>query len=132
MSKLSFLIMLLISCGSSASLRNKYHKNQDLHKIEQDGKIIRGVASYYAEKYHGRTTANGEVFDMNALTCAHKKLPFNTKLKVTYLKTSKSVVVRVNDRGPFKKNRILDLSKEAAKVIGLFEDGVGEVLIEIL
>ena len=132
MTKVILILIILLACGSSNSLRNQYHENKSKHRIEQNGKVIRGVASYYAEKFHGRLTANGETFDMNALTCAHKKLPFNTKLKVTYLKTKKSVIVRVNDRGPFKKNRILDLSKEAAKVIGLFEDGVGEVLIEIL
>ncbi|MCB0278366.1 MAG: septal ring lytic transglycosylase RlpA family protein [Calditrichaeota bacterium] len=90
------------------------------------------MASFYAEKYHGRKTANGETFNMNDLTAAHKTLAFNTRLRVTYLKTKKSVIVRVNDRGPFVGNRVLDLSRAAAIEIGLFDDGVGEVLIEIL
>lgn len=110
--------------------------HQEHKKIKKNAviteKVIQGLSSYYAHKYHGRLTANGEVYDMHALTCAHKTLPFNTKLRVTYLKTNLSVIVRVNDRGPFVEGRILDLSLEAAKKIGLFEDGVGEVKIEIL
>ena len=72
------------------------------------------VASYYAEKYHGRKTANGEIFNMNAMTCAHKTLPFNTVLRVTNLANGKNVQVRVNDRGPFVNGREIDLSKGAA------------------
>lgn len=92
----------------------------------------KGQSSYYANKFHGRKTANGERFNMYAFTCAHRKLPFNTYLKVTNLKNKKWVVVRVNDRGPFKSNRILDLSKAAAGKIDMIEDGIGNVEIEIL
>ena len=73
------------------------------------------TASYYAEKFHGKRTSNGEIFNMNDLTCAHKSLPFNTILKVTNLSNGKSVQVRVNDRGPFVAGREIDLSKAAAK-----------------
>ena len=72
------------------------------------------TASYYAEDFHGKKTSNGERFNMNALTCAHKSLPFNTILKVTNLANGKSCEVRVNDRGPFVLNREIDLSKSAA------------------
>lgn len=91
-----------------------------------------GFASYYGAELHGRTTASGVPFDMNALTAAHRTLPFGTKVKVTLLATGKSVVVIINDRGPFTKGRIIDLSQAAAKAIGLYSRGVGKVRIEVL
>lgn len=90
------------------------------------------MASYYGDQFHGRKTASGETFNKWDFTCAHKKLPFGTKLKVTNLKNRKSVVVRVNDRGPFVKGRIVDLSYAAAKKIGMVKDGVVKVKIEII
>lgn len=90
------------------------------------------IASYYSTRFHGRKTANGEIFDRFALTCAHKTLPFNTILKVTNPRNNKSVIVRVNDRGPFKKNRKLDLSYAAAKEIDMLKAGVIKVWMEIL
>lgn len=89
-------------------------------------------ASYYAEKYHGRKTANGETFNMYAMTCAHKTLPFGTVLRVTNLKNNKSVDVRVNDRGPFVKGREIDVSKAAAQKLGMIKTGTASVRIEIL
>lgn len=89
-----------------------------------------GLCSYYGKKFHGRKTANGEIFDMYAMTAAHKALPFNTYIKVTNLKNHKSVIVRINDRGPFVGKRILDLSYGAAREIGLGRAGVGKVKIE--
>jgi rare lipoprotein A len=83
-----------------------------------------GLASYYAT---GKRTANGESFNPHGLTAAHRSLPFGTKLKVTNVRTGKSVVVRVNDRGPFSRRRVLDLSLGAAKVIGLTRSGVAQV-----
>lgn len=90
------------------------------------------VASYYADKYHGRKTSNGEVFNMYDLTAAHKTLPFNTKVKVTNLSNGKSVVVRINDRGPFVKGREIDLSKAAAVKIGMIKSGTAKVSLEIV
>ncbi len=90
------------------------------------------TASWYGPKFHGRPTASGEKFNMYALTCAHKKLPFGTKLRVTNPDSNKSVVVTVNDRGPFIPGRDLDLSYGAAKKIGLTGKGVGRVKIEYL
>ena len=90
------------------------------------------VASYYADKYHGRKTSNGEVFNMYDLTAAHKSLPFNTKVKVTNLSNGKSVVVRINDRGPFVKGREIDLSKAAAVKIGMIKSGTAKVSLEIV
>jgi rare lipoprotein A len=74
-----------------------------------------GICSYYGKKLHGRKTANGETFDMYAMTAAHKGFPFNTRIKVTNLKNNKSVIVRINDRGPYIGKQILDLSYGAAK-----------------
>ena len=91
-----------------------------------------GLASYYAHRFHGRKTASGERFNMYAMTVAHKTLPFGTKLKVTCESTGKSVVVKVNDRGPFHGNRVLDLSYGAAKALGTVNKGVSKVKYEIL
>ena len=90
------------------------------------------TASFYAEKFHGKRTSNGEIFNMNDLTCAHKSLPFNTILKVTNLSNGKSVQVRVNDRGPFVAGREIDLSKAAAKKIGMINSGTAKVKIQIV
>lgn len=94
--------------------------------------VFYGKASYYGPDFHGKTTANGERFDMYDLTAAHKTLPFNTRLRVTNLDNDRSVTVRVNDRGPYKKGRIVDLSFAAAKVIGLDISGVARVKVEVL
>ncbi len=91
-----------------------------------------GLASYYASSFHGLLTANGEVFNSYDFTAAHKELPFNTILLVTNLRNSSSVVVRVNDRGPYIKNRIIDLSHPAAKRIGMMHRGVARVDVQEL
>ena len=98
----------------------------------QTAEAKRCKASYYANMFHGRLTSNGEIFDQGKLTAAHRSLPFGTLLKVTNVKNYKSVIVRINDRGPFVKKRCIDLSREAAKKIGMLERGVTEVLIEFL
>ena len=89
-----------------------------------------GNASWYGGKFHGRKTASGQVFNQNGLTAAHRKLPFGTRVKVTH--GSKSVVVRINDRGPFHGNRIIDLSAAAASKIGVKSKGIGKVCIKII
>lgn len=89
-----------------------------------------GVASWYGRQFHGRKTANGEIFNMNALTAAHKSLPLDCLIRVTNKSNGKSVVVRVNDRGPFHGNRVVDLSYGAAKVLGIVNTGTANVLIE--
>lgn len=94
--------------------------------------IRTGNASYYAKKFNGRITASGEKFNSNDYTCAHKTLPFNTFLKVTNLGNNKSVIVRVNDRGPYVRGRIVDLSTIAAKEIKMMGNGTAKVSIEIL
>ncbi len=89
-----------------------------------------GKASYYGDKFHGRPTASGAKYDKRKFTAAHRKLPFGTKLKVTNLNNGKSVIVEVNDRGPFSKGRIIDLSRAAAEKIGMIQAGVISVRIE--
>ncbi|RQS73430.1 septal ring lytic transglycosylase RlpA family protein [Burkholderia sp. Bp8963] len=89
-----------------------------------------GRASWYGRGFHGRRTANGERFNMNALTAAHRTLPLSSYIRVTNPSNGKWVVVKVNDRGPYKRGRVLDLSYAAAKIIGLVHAGTGRVKIE--
>ncbi|MBL4063242.1 septal ring lytic transglycosylase RlpA family protein [Acinetobacter baumannii] len=89
-----------------------------------------GMASWYGRQFHGRKTASGETFDMNALTAAHRSLPLNCYIRVTNKDNGKSVVVKVNDRGPFHGNRVLDLSYGAAKRLGITNAGTAKVSIE--
>jgi len=91
-----------------------------------------GIASYYGQKYDGRQTANGEILDLNRLTAAHKTLPFGTLVRVTALDSGRSVVVKINDRGPFVSGRIIDLTDSAAKKIGIYTKGIARVKIETL
>lgn len=91
-----------------------------------------GKASYYAEKFHGKKTASGMIYDMNEFTTAHKSLPFGTKVKITNPNNGKSVVVEVNDRGPFVKNRQFDLSKAAFNSISNIQKGVLNVEYEVV
>lgn len=91
-----------------------------------------GIASWYGLKFHGNRTTSGEVYDKNKFTAAHLTLPFNTLVRVTFLQTGKDVVVRINDRGPHIRGRIIDLSKAAAAEIGLLPHGVGKVHIEVV
>jgi rare lipoprotein A len=93
---------------------------------------LRGVASWYGEEFAGRTTANGEIFDPTQLTAAHRTLPFGTVVDVTNKKTSETVRVRINDRGPYVGQRVIDLSYAAARKIGLIQPGSGEVDIAIV
>lgn len=89
-------------------------------------------ASWYGEWHHGRTTANGEQFDMFALTAAHRSLPFGTLLRVTDLRTGRFVIVRINDRGPYWEDRSLDLSYGAAEQLGILDKGTTRVRIEVV
>ncbi|NEQ44516.1 MAG: septal ring lytic transglycosylase RlpA family protein [Leptolyngbya sp. SIOISBB] len=92
--------------------------------LTETSETLYGTASWYGPYFHGRQTANGEIFDENALTAAHKTLPFNTQLKVTNRMNGQSVVVRINDRGPYVGQRSLDLSKAAAHCLGSAQNGV--------
>ena len=89
----------------------------------------KGLASWYGKRYQGRVTASGERFDMKQLTAAHRSLPFGSKVLVTCPSTGRSVVVRVNDRGPRRRGRIIDLSRAAAKRLGILNSGVAQVVL---
>jgi rare lipoprotein A len=122
MSIQSFLIFLMISLSkpSIEEVRAYLEKPQV------------GIASYYAPKFNGRKTYFGEIFSNQELTAAHPTLPYNTLLEVTNLANNKKVTVRVNDRGPYTKSRVIDLSKSAAKEIGMVASGVAKVMVKVI
>lgn len=124
--RLGIVIIVLFSI-QALSFKIKNNTDKEFIEIYQYGK-----ASYYAGQFIGRKTANGEIFTSNEYTCAHKTLPFGTKLKVTNIETNESIIVRVNDRGPYVKNRIVDLSLRGAHELGLMNSGVVNVSIEIV
>jgi rare lipoprotein A len=90
-----------------------------------------GIASWYGGRWHGRKTANGERYNQNTMTAAHRKLPFNTMVRVTNLSTGRSCVVRINNRGPYSRGRVIDLSVAAAKSIGSYSCGLSRVKLEV-
>jgi rare lipoprotein A len=96
------------------------------------GDSFSGIASWYGPNFHNKLTSNGEYYNMYAMTAAHKTLPMNTMLKVTNLENGKVAIVRINDRGPFVKNRIIDLSNEAAHKIDMVKKGTAPVRIEVI
>ena len=116
MQRLCFIVVLL---GTSSSLQ----ANTDSRVIEE------GIASYYSDYFQGRTTASGDTFKQQELTAAHKTLPFGTRVKVVRTDTGQEVEVVINDRGPFIKGRVIDLSKRAAQKLGMLDRGVAPVLI---
>lgn len=126
-----WILLVLITMNllsSCKSLPEVQHPPE--HVPAEGGEYL--TASWYGPDFHGRPTASGERFNMHALTCAHKTLKFGTRLRVTNPDNGRSVMVTVNDRGPFVRGRDLDLSHGAAKAIGLIEKGVGQVWVEYL
>ncbi|MCB1479103.1 MAG: septal ring lytic transglycosylase RlpA family protein [Rhodobiaceae bacterium] len=97
-----------------------------------DAASYQGRASWYGPGFHGRKTASGERFNMNAMTAAHRSLPFGTKVRVTNKRNGRSVVVRINDRGPYSGGRILDVSKAAASRLGLVASGTAPVTVTVI
>ncbi len=97
-----------------------------------EGFVEEGIASLYGRDFHGRKTSSGEPFDMRAMTAAHKTLPFGVYVKVEHKRTGKEVIVRINDRGPFIGNRIIDLSEGAASRLGMLQEGIAPVRIAAL
>ena len=104
----------------------RYYPKKNLNYDEK------GIASWYGPKFHGKLTANGEIFNQYKLTAAHKTLPIPSAVKVTNLKNNKSLIVRINDRGPFVNDRIIDLSYQSAKELNLLNAGTGFVRVELL
>lgn len=132
-------LLLSLSLGSAGCRNTSRDPLDDLaasgHMASgPDGKqhALGGRASWYGERHHGRTTACGEPFDMYALTAAHKTLPFHTLVRVTELETRKEVIVRINDRGPYSKGRVIDLSFAAARDLDLTKKGTTPVTLEVL
>lgn len=123
--RLGYFSLISIIVAAFLSFNHKVPSN--ISNIYETGK-----ASYYGRPFIGRKTANGEIFTEYEYTCAHKTLPFGTKLKVTNLANNQSIIVRVNDRGPFVKSRVLDLSIQGAREIGLMQSGVAHVTVEIV
>ena len=109
----------MVGCSTAASLENPVRSET-------------GVASYYAHKFDGRETANGEIYDESALTAAHPKLPFGTLVRVTNLANGRKVVLRINDRGPFVEGRIIDVSYQAAQELEFVTEGLARVRVEVV
>ncbi|CRM24127.1 RlpA-like protein precursor [Pseudomonas sp. 28 E 9] len=100
--------------------------------IDPNGYDETGTASYYGAKHHGKRTASGEAFNQNAMTAAHRRLPFGTQVKVTNLANNRSVVVRINDRGPHGRGRLIDLSRKAAEQLRMLGSGTARVRVQAL
>jgi len=124
-------VLLCAGCGP-ASPRFTTRESPAIPGESSSVHQLTGIASYYADEFHGRPTANGEEYDMHAMTAAHQTLPFNTTVRVTNVTTGSTVTVRINDRGPFKDNRVIDLSLEAAKRLGMIAKGTVPVRLDVL
>jgi len=125
------IILGLVSCASS----NKIVSSESAYKQKEPeavGEIQYGVSSYYADKFHGRRTANGEIYNMYGISGAHQTLPLNSIVKVTNLENNKNLIIRVNDRGPFIKDRIFDCSYGAAVKLSFISKGTAIVKVEVL
>jgi rare lipoprotein A len=131
-----FLFALIIySCSSSSRYADDSNGDEENRNLRSTRKILaiqNGQASFYASEFNGRKTASGEIYDMNKLTAAHPTFPFGTIVRVINLSNNISVELRVNDRMPDFKNRIIDISYAAAKKIGMIQAGVQNVKVEVL
>jgi rare lipoprotein A (peptidoglycan hydrolase) len=137
--KFKFIIVLawlIISCGSNVAYGDYVDSDKmsrkEIESIKNHPKVQIGIASYYGKKYHKKKTANGEIFNMNKVSAAHKTYPLGTVVRVTNLQNGRKLKVRINDRGPFVEGRILDLSFKAAKKLGFVSQGTTKVKIEVL
>jgi len=131
------LAAAFISSGCASSPRFTRERSTESRSREGNSeakslKTMEGIASYYADDFNGKKTANGETYDMYKMTAAHRSLPFNTKVRVTNLDNKRSIVVRINDRGPFKLERIIDLSVAAATQLGMKGTGTAKVKLEVV
>ena len=139
------LILITMICLLSSCVYTDNHKSKDLKRNQYEvfGKVYEtmsssagyleiGVASWYGKKFHGNLTASGEIYDMSLMTAAHKALPLPTFVKVTNLENGKKTLVKVNDRGPFHDDRLIDLSYAAALELGFLENGLTTVVVEAI
>ena len=126
----------MVSCGPSIAYGDYVNSNgmsrKQIEAIKNHPRVQVGIASYYGSKFHKKRTANGEIFNMYKISAAHKTYPLGTKVKVTNLENGKSIKLIINDRGPFAKSRILDLSYKAAQKLGFVNQGTTKVRIEVI
>jgi len=135
--KILFLIIFFItSCGSSIAYGDYVNttgmSRKQIEAIKNHPKTQIGIASYYGKKFHKKRTANGEIFNMYKVSAAHKSYPLGTKVRVTNLENGKSLKLVINDRGPFVRGRIIDLSYKAARKLGFVNQGTVKVRIDVL
>ena len=129
---LAALVILLSLAGCSSSRETGAAGTDDHYPAVDVLHSEEGVASYYHRKFQGRRTASGERFDNNDLTAAHRDFPFGTWVRVTAVSTGKSVIVRINDRGPHKRTRVIDLSQEAARHLDMIRAGLLQVRVDVI
>ena len=129
-------VILVLNCSNSprytTGSRNRSKPVKKVNSTAKSKKILKGISSYYGEDFHGKLTANGEVYDMYGLTAAHKTLPLNTIVRVTNMENEKSLILRINDRGPYVKGRMLDCSYGAALKLGFIGNGTTKVKVEVI
>ena len=125
---LALLLPLLAACASAFPDGPAAGPTSEIRPAARYAE--QGLASWYGARYHGRQTASGERFDMRALTAAHRTLPFGTRVQVTNLSNGRSIVVRINDRGPFVAGRVIDLSRRGAERLGFIQQGLTEVTVQ--
>ena len=140
--RLFFILIIIYACSPSPRYKtnSQTSKKSSSIKVKKEKKdifdkkktIYNGTSSYYGSQFHGKLTANGEVFDMYGLTAAHKEIPFNTVVRVTNLDNDKSIILRINDRGPYVGDRVLDCSYGAAKKLDFLNKGTANVEIKVI
>jgi rare lipoprotein A len=132
---IAFALLFVVSCTNSVRFTTETKLRTSPGKLTAKVQVsendLVGKASYYGADFNGRRTANGEIFNMNDLTAAHRSLPFGTIVKVTNLKNGATAEVKINDRGPFVADRIIDLSQAAAEELDMLGDGIADVKLEI-
>ena len=128
--------IFIVSCGSSIAYGDYVDttgwSRKQIESIKNHPKTQIGIASYYGKKFHKKRTANGKIFNMNKVSAAHKSYPLGTKVRVTNLENGKSIKLVINDRGPFVKGRIIDLSYKAAKKLDFVNQGTTKVRIDVI
>ena len=132
---LSLTVLLLSACASTPVPTITPEPPAPIAVIEEPSEpsfIQQGRASWYGNRHHGKKTASGERFDQHAMTAAHRTLPFGTRIKVTNISNQRSVIVRVNDRGPFSQKRVLDVSRKAAEELGMINSGTANISLHTL
>ena len=133
---IAFILCFIISCGPNIAygdyVNSKGMSRKQIENIKNHPRVQIGIASYYGKKFHKKLTANGETFNMYKVSAAHRTYPLGTKVKVTNLENGKSIKLFINDRGPFAKGRILDLSYKAARKLDFVNQGTTKVRIDVI